>query len=529
MEKVAFCFGIFLSVFVISSVRGEVYSSIIHLERSLLAEKELAGDIRNYVQNQKTMLDALSRVADEYEKHSEEALANSEKFMGNPVNAYLFMKRFTVDWDGLRASLENENSEVKTLMSKFEQVREEGRLPKVSDLEGAAAALLRLQDTYQLNTSDIADGVLHGVKRSPGLTATDCFNLGKYAYDEGDNYHCLLWMQEALRRLEKENNSSVSRYLVLDYLAFATYNQGNVQHAFNITKEMLEIDPNDEKVKNNHQFLIRKLAEDEDGEEKGIDNKRPIRGYRDEEYDAYEKLCRGEETKPRSKSARKLTCRYEDNKNANLLLRPIKLEVLNLKPLIVKWHDIMTEFETERVKEIATPRLNRATVHNPVTGEHEHVEYRVSKSVFLDGSLDPVLARIDRRIADISGLDMTLAEQLQVNNYGMGGQYEPHYDFGRKSEPDIFGEMGNRIATVLIYMSDVEAGGATVFTRLGVQVLPEKASAVFWYNLRQSGIGDYRTRHAACPVLSGSKWVCNKWIHSAGQEFRRKCATNPKL
>ena len=33
-----------------------------------------------------------------------------------------------------------------------------------------------------------------------------------------------------------------------------------------------------------------------------------------------------------------------------------------------------------------------------------------------------------------------------------------------------------------------------------------QGSAVFWYNLFPSGEGDYRTRHAACPVLVGNKW-----------------------
>ena len=47
--------------------------------------------------------------------------------------------------------------------------------------------------------------------------------------------------------------------------------------------------------------------------------------------------------------------------------------------------------------------------------------------------------------------------------------------------------------------------------------------ALFWYNLLRSGEGDLRTRHAACPVLLGVKWVSNKWIHEVGQEFRRPC------
>lgn len=33
-----------------------------------------------------------------------------------------------------------------------------------------------------------------------------------------------------------------------------------------------------------------------------------------------------------------------------------------------------------------------------------------------------------------------------------------------------------------------------------------QGDAVFWYNLKRSGKGDYETEHAACPVLCGNKW-----------------------
>lgn len=55
-------------------------------------------------------------------------------------------------------------------------------------------------------------------------------------------------------------------------------------------------------------------------------------------------------------------------------------------------------------------------------------------------------------------------------------------------------------------MSDVAQGGGTVFPELGLSVKPKKGAGVFWFNLFPSGDGNYATRHAACPVLQGSKW-----------------------
>lgn len=77
-------------------------------------------------------------------------------------------------------------------------------------------------------------------------------------------------------------------------------------------------------------------------------------------------------------------------------------------------------------------------------------------------------------------------------------------------------------------MSDVDAGGATVFPQLELSLWPKKGTAAFWHNLHPSGEGDTLTRHAACPVLVGTKWVSNKWIHERGQEFRRPCELDPR-
>ncbi|CAK5108564.1 unnamed protein product [Meloidogyne enterolobii] len=84
--------------------------------------------------------------------------------------------------------------------------------------------------------------------------------------------------------------------------------------------------------------------------------------------------------------------------------------------------------------------------------------------------------------------------------------------------------IGNRIATVLFYLTTPEKGGYTIFNKINTIAKPSKRDALFWYNLLRNGDGDLRTMHAACPVLIGDKWVVNSWIRERGQENFRPCS-----
>lgn len=51
----------------------------------------------------------------------------------------------------------------------------------------------------------------------------------------------------------------------------------------------------------------------------------------------------------------------------------------------------------------------------------------------------------------MTGLTQSTAESLQVQNYGIGGHYVPHWDH-RNKEDTPFDGPGNRIATALFYV-----------------------------------------------------------------------------
>uniref|UniRef100_A0A8C2EVE4 procollagen-proline 4-dioxygenase n=1 Tax=Cyprinus carpio TaxID=7962 RepID=A0A8C2EVE4_CYPCA len=449
----ALCWYLLSFLFHSLYAHNDFFTSIGQMTDLLYTEKDLVTSLKEYIRQEENRLEKVKEWAGKLDSLTITATQDPEGYLGHPVNAFKLMKRLNSEWADLESLVlkDTANGFISnlTLQRQF--------FPTDEDQTGAAKALLRLQDTYQLSAYTISNGDLPGVVHKSQMTVADCFELGKIAYTEADYYHTELWMAQALTQLDEGEESTIDKVTVMDYLSYAIYQQGELERALELTKRMLKLDPNHQRANGNLKYFEFQL----------------------------EKQRKAESEKKEQ----------EDKKKEK--------------------------------KELDKRDLKRATVHDPVTGKLTTAHYRVSKSAWLSGYEHSTIEKINQRIEDITGLEMDTAEELQVANYGVGGQYEPHFDFGRKDEPDAFKELGtgNRIATWLFYMSDVSAGGATVFTDVGAAVWPKKGTAVFWYNLFASGEGDYSTRHAACPVLVGNKWVSNKWIHERGQEFRRPMRT----
>ncbi|XP_002020531.2 prolyl 4-hydroxylase subunit alpha-1 [Drosophila persimilis] len=526
---------------VVVAVNGELYTALAEMEELLETESVLITNLEGYIRVQEDKLSLLKNKMDEYQREHADAASDITAYVSNPINAYLLTKRLTTDWRQVENLMEHDVGT--DFLQNLTQYRNVLKFPSDEDLNGAAVALLRLQDTYQLDTSSVARGKLNGIQYSTEMSSDDCFELGRQSYVNNDYHHTVLWMNEAMSRMLEEplnQTQTFTRADVLEYLAFSTYKEGNVESALVMTNELLQLLPNHERANGNkrfyekeiaHQKEMKKMKGDDGTDEMPVSDLPVARSDTGElgvkERKSYEMLCRGE-LKPSPTYMRSLRCRYVTNNVPFLRLGPLKLEEAHKDPYIVIYHDAMYDSEMDLIKRMARPRFRRATVQNSVTGALETANYRISKSAWLKTEEDSVIAKVVQRTADMTGLDMESAEELQVVNYGIGGHYAPHFDFARREEKRAFEglNLGNRIATVLFYMSDVEQGGATVFTTLRTALWPKRGTAAFWMNLHRDGEGDKRTQHAACPVLTGTKWVSNKWIHERGQEFRRPCALN---
>ncbi|KAF3785542.1 Transmembrane prolyl 4-hydroxylase, partial [Nymphaea thermarum] len=127
-------------------------------------------------------------------------------------------------------------------------------------------------------------------------------------------------------------------------------------------------------------------------------------------------------------------------------------------------------------------------------------------------------------------------ESIHVLHYAVGEKYDAHFDYFKDEKNLARG--GHRMATVLMYLSDVVKGGETFFpnaeaiSKCGSQgidqhkddswsdcskgsfaVKPKKGDAVLFFSLHPDATTDTASLHGSCPVIEGEKWAATCWIH----------------
>jgi prolyl 4-hydroxylase len=110
-------------------------------------------------------------------------------------------------------------------------------------------------------------------------------------------------------------------------------------------------------------------------------------------------------------------------------------------------------------------------------------------------------------------------EGLQILHYRPGAEYKPHYDYFDPNEPGtptILKRGGQRVATLVMYLSEPEKGGGTIFPDVHLEVAPKRGNAVFFSYTRAHP--STRTLHGGTPVIAGEKWIATKWLREG--EFK---------
>ena len=182
-------------------------------------------------------------------------------------------------------------------------------------------------------------------------------------------------------------------------------------------------------------------------------------------------------------------------------------------PRLVVFGELLSVEECETLIADARRRLARSlTVETRTGGEMLNID-RTSDGMFFERGESELVQRIEARIARLLNWPLEYGEGLQVLRYASGAQYRPHYDYFDPAEPgttSILQRGGQRVATLVMYLGEPAQGGATTFPDVGLEVAPQRGSAVFFSYDRPDP--STRTLHGGAPVLAGEKWVATKWL-----------------
>ncbi|OVA15962.1 Oxoglutarate/iron-dependent dioxygenase [Macleaya cordata] len=205
-------------------------------------------------------------------------------------------------------------------------------------------------------------------------------------------------------------------------------------------------------------------------------------------------------------------------------------EVLSWEPRAFIYHNFLSKEECKYLIKIAKPRMKKSTVVDSKTGRSTDSRVRTSSGTFLRRGQDKIVSDIEKRIADFTFIPVEHGEGLQILHYEVGQKYEPHFDYFLDEFNTKNG--GQRIATLLMYLTDVEEGGETVFPnanrnfssvswldesvecgKKGISVKPKMGDALLFWSMKPDATLDPSSLHGGCPVIKGDKWSSTKWMH----------------
>lgn len=183
-------------------------------------------------------------------------------------------------------------------------------------------------------------------------------------------------------------------------------------------------------------------------------------------------------------------------------------------PDIVLLDNFMTHEECDELCALSSSSLTKSTVVDDATGNHVDHAHRSSQGTFFSRGQHALISKIEARISELTNTPVENGEGIQILRYINGGEYRPHFDYFTQTEGGHkhIATGGQRIITVIMYLNDVNAGGATIFPNINLNIYPKKGAALYFSYFNSQGQIDPDTLHGGAPVVEGEKWIATKWI-----------------
>ena len=179
-------------------------------------------------------------------------------------------------------------------------------------------------------------------------------------------------------------------------------------------------------------------------------------------------------------------------------------------PVVASFMGAITAEEAAHLVGHAQPFMTRAGVTTDEGKGGRHSNGRTNNSTWLKHDATPQIWSIVQKISAIVGLDSATAEDIQVIHYTKTQEYRKHWDAynplnerGRNATANG----GNRLVTALLYLSEVEDGGATGFINLRYECAPATGKLLVFHNCYNGTRSLHPdSNHSGLPVIEGEKW-----------------------
>lgn len=183
-------------------------------------------------------------------------------------------------------------------------------------------------------------------------------------------------------------------------------------------------------------------------------------------------------------------------------------------PIIYVVDDFISEDECQEFINCSKGKLQPATVVG--LDNEQKLKDRTNEFAWLEHHANESIHEVSKRLSILVQMPIRNAEMFQVVHYESGTEYKPHFDsFDQSTElgKKYWEPGGQRMITALIYLNDVEDGGATYFPELNISINPKKGNVLVFHNtISETTNINPRSLHAGMPVSSGEKWAANLWF-----------------
>jgi prolyl 4-hydroxylase len=139
--------------------------------------------------------------------------------------------------------------------------------------------------------------------------------------------------------------------------------------------------------------------------------------------------------------------------------------------------------------------------------------FRTSETCDLPAG-DRAVQDLEARLLALNRIDPAHGEPVQGQRYAEGQEFKAHTDYFEPNGVDFAqacAVAGQRTWTFMIYLNDVEAGGATRFKVIDKLFQPQAGKLLCWDNRRPDGSVNPATLHHGMKVRKGVKYVITKW------------------